>query len=208
MNICLVTNAIYDPVPEYVQYTNALKQLYCDSWGIEYLFTSENPLPHLHPQWCKTTFMLKALEEYDWAVWIDCDAATVGMEFDLGGFLSTVGDKVVIAKDINGWNSGVLAVSNKERSMKWLNYIHSLRDEPKYRNGWREQQAMSDSFSGSWKGIELVPQSGIGWNSYLDIYGRKEPNLYEHGHWVLHIPGVRDEIRDRIFGNGEWIAMR
>ena len=84
MKICLVTNAIYDPVPEYVQYTNALKQLYCDSWGIEYLFTSENPLPHLHPQWCKTTFMLKALEEYDWAVWIDCDAATVGTKKGAG----------------------------------------------------------------------------------------------------------------------------
>jgi hypothetical protein len=50
-----------------------------------------------------------------------------------------------------------------------------------------------------------VPPKGIGWNSYLSIYGRNDdPNLYGDGHWCLHIPCKPDSIRNRIFRNEEW----
>ena len=203
-----MTNAVYRSFPEFVGYTNGLKQEYCDIWGIDYVFTNKNPHPNSHPQWCKLSVILDEITDCDWVVWMDCDAATVGMGFDLQGWLSTVGDRVVMQKDKLGWNSGVFAVSNRENGLAWLRYIESQSESPRYAKGWRDQQAMIDSFNGDWGGIVLEPPPEIGWNNYMRLYNRDDdPNPFRKGHWVLHLPGVGDHVRNRIFRNCEWLSL-
>ena len=205
MKIAIATNCIYGSEPEYVKYTDRYKMQYCEKWGIDYLRTSDNPLPSLHAVWSKIPIVMDELKRYDWVVWMDADATTVGMEFDIASYLSGLDDKVVMQKDKLNWNAGVFAVSNGKRTRQWLEKIYEMRTVPKYSRGWREQQAMIDSFKSGWGDIVEVPPKGIGWNSYLSIYGRDDdPNLYGDGHWCLHIPGKPDSIRNRIFRNEEW----
>lgn len=206
MKIALVTNCIYKVESEYIKYSDDYKRQYCEKWGIDYLRTNENPLPDLHPVWSKIPLVIDDLKRYDWVVWMDADATTIGMDFNLEEYLSTIDDKVIIQRDIHDWNAGVFAVSNGEMTLKWINHIYELKNEPKYNSGWREQQAMIDSFKSDWKDIVSVPPKSIGWNNYLPIYGRSsEPNVFNKGHWCLHIPGVIDSRRDVIFKNKEWI---
>lgn len=205
MKIAIATNCIYGSEPEYIKYTDRHKREYCEKWGIDYLRTSDNPLPSLHAVWSKIPIVMDELKGYDWVVWMDADATTVGMEFDIASYLSGLDDKVVMQKDKLNWNAGVFAVSNGARTGQWLEKIYEMRTVPKYNRGWREQQAMIDSFKSGWGFVVEVPPKGIGWNSYLPIYGRDDdPNLYENGHWCLHIPGKHDSIRNRIFRNEEW----
>ena len=205
MKIAIATNCIYGSEPEYIKYTDRYKMQYCEKWGIDYLHTSDNPLPSLHAVWSKIPIVMDELKGYDWVVWMDADATTVGMEFDIASYLSGLDDKVVMQKDKLNWNAGVFAVSNGARTRKWLDKIYEMRTVPKYSRGWREQQAMIDSFKSGWGDVVEVPPKGIGWNSYLPIYGRNDDlNLYEDGHWCLHIPGKPDSIRNRIFRNEEW----
>ena len=205
MKIAIATNCIYGSEPEYVKHTDRYKTQYCEKWGIDYLRTSDNPLPSLHAVWSKIPIVMDELKIYDWVVWMDADATTVGMEFDVASYLSGLDDKVVMQKDKLNWNAGVFAVSNGARTGQWLEKIYEMRTVPKYNCGWREQQAMIDSFKSGWDDVVEVPPKGIGWNSYLPIYGRDDdPNLYGDGHSCLHIPGKPDSIRNRIFRNEEW----
>lgn len=205
MKIAIATNCIYDQEPEYIKYTDRYKKQYCEKWRIDYLRTSDNPLQSLHAVWSKIPIVIDELKRYDWVVWMDADATTVGMGFDIASYLSGLDDKIVMQKDKLNWNAGVFAVSNGARTRKWLDKIYEMRTVPKYSRGWREQQAMIDSFKSGWGDVVEVPPKGIGWNSYLPIYGRDDdPNLYGDGHWCLHIPGKPDSIRNRIFRNEEW----
>lgn len=200
MKAGILTNVIYSNVPEYIKYTDDLKKLYCERQGIDYLRLSKNNVPGLHPVWCKPGLILDVLKNYDWIVWMDADAATVNHNFDLKSYLSGIDDKIIIIKDINNWNAGVFAVSNKPNSIRWLEMIESHKNDSKYQHGWREQQAMIDSFDSEWKDIVFQPPVEIGWNSYMNIYGRKEPNLYIEGKsWCVHLPGIGDGKRKDIF---------
>ena len=201
MDLAIVTNAWYPAgVPEYVHMTDELKSRYCRRWNIDYLRTAENPHPENPPAWAKPSIMLRALEDHAWAVWMDCDAAPVGMEFDIQGFLLGMPQLVVMARDINGWNSGVFAIPWTDRCMDWLGLVESMHGDARYQSGWWDQQAMSDTFDSGHAGIVVQPDPSIGFNSYPDIYNRKgDPNLYRDGHWCMHVPGADDKTRANAF---------
>ena len=126
MKIAIATNCIYGSEPEYVKHTDRYKTQYCEKWGIDYLRTSDNPLPSLHAVWSKIPIVMDELKIYDWVVWMDADAATVGMEFDVASYLSGLDDKVVMQKDKLNWNAGVFAVSNGARTGQWLEKIYEM----------------------------------------------------------------------------------
>ncbi len=203
----IVTNALYTKEPEYVRYTDALKAAYCQECNMDYIRLSANPYPDLHPVWCKPRILLDVVQDYEAVVWMDADAATVNYDFDLPMFLLISFGKVVMARDINGWNAGVFSVSHSSENLEWLAYIDSLRHERRYQRGYREQQAMADSFGPAngaentpWAKIVSEPPPIIGWNSYPDIYNRKgDPNIYQPSHFILHIPGASDGRRAAIF---------
>ena len=203
MKIAMVTNAVYDDLPDYVAMTDALKCRYCHVYGIEYVRMAANPHPEIRPEWQKISVLLGLVGKYDWLVWMDCDAAPLNIEFDLPGYLSSVEGHVVMRKDVNGWNAGVFAIPNDRRCIKWLKHVNSLRNEARYHVGFYEQQAMADTLDEvKWRDIVVEPPDEIGWNNYLDgIYGRTgDPNVFQQWHWTLHLPACNSGFRKDVFG--------
>lgn len=203
MKIAILTNALYNSLPEYVAITDVMKCMYCGRHGIEYVRMAANPHPELHAVWQKPRLMLDIMRNHDWTVWVDCDAAPINMVFDLEKYLSSVGDHVVMMKDIMGFNAGVFAVPGTDRGVKWMTYIESIRNEKRYQTGFREQNAIADSFGmDEWRDFVVEPPREIGWNNYLELYGKRgDPNLVVRGSWMLHIPCCDDVNRGNIFRN-------
>ena len=202
MDILLATNALYENEPEFVALTDALKAEYVRRHkGMGYLRSTANPYPDLPPAWAKPRIILDALAIAEWVVWVDADAAPVGMDADLSGLLKSVPEgKVLMAKDINGWNSGVFACHHDQRTIDWLSHIDAQRGEERYRTGWWEQQAMMDSFGmKEWAGIPTEPPKSFGWNDYPDAYPFAIPNVAHDGGWCVHTPGKPDFFRNKYF---------
>lgn len=199
MKIRIVTNAIEKHgMPRYIEHTDRLKARYCASAGWEYVCRRDDVHPELPPHWSKPSVLMEALRDCDWVVWMDCDAAPVNRYVDIAGYLATVGDRIVMQRDIYNWNAGVFAVPRSR--MDWLEYIEEQRNCPQYHRHWMEQLAMIDSFKGRWGACVVQPPREIGWNSYLPLYHRKgDPNLWREGDWVLHLPALDNGLRERIF---------
>ncbi|MBP5458950.1 MAG: hypothetical protein J6Y62_02060 [Clostridia bacterium] len=201
MKITLVTVSAYKERPEYLDSTERLKFSYCLKWKWGYKCRKALTRPGYHPVWEKMPVLKEALKEgADWAVWMDADAAPVTPSMDVGSYLAAEEKKIIMLKDRNGINAGVFAVPNERHFLEWLDYIDKQRDNPRYRDGWKEQNAMKDSFAGPFKGCMKEPPREIGWNQYLDVYDyRNEWNLWREGDWCLHLPACRDSFRTETF---------
>ena len=210
MRIAIVTNCVYRKEPEYVGYTDGYKRRYCDKWGIDYLRTNDDIHPDNPPAWSKPAIMLRSIRDYDWLVWMDADAAPVDMDVDIKKFLSFTPRKIIMQKHGKTWNSGVFALPNDERCIRWMEYIEGRRNMPRYQRGLWEQYAMTDSFkTDEWNDIPWNPPYELGWNCCLPVFrGAGEPSAYEEGRWCIHVFGQPDNVRNRIFRNEEWIERR
>ncbi len=195
MDVCVLTNVIYDIIPDYVAVSNRQKAEYCGKHNLGWIPLRVNPHPEAHPCWCKPSLMAWALQQYCWCVWMDADAMPVNMAIDIGSYLADVAEPVVMSKDINGFNAGVLAVRCDARD--WLIEIDKRRVLPQYQRRFREQQAMADSINSGEVKCHIPPLN-IGWNDYIqELYHRScDPNIYRRGEsWCLHLPAVRDDKR-------------
>lgn len=192
MEVCILTNCIYNPLPEYVAISDAAKARYCARHNMGWLSLRSNPRPDSHPCWCKPSLLIWALERYEWAIWMDADALPVNQEWSVARYLEGLEEPVVMGKDINGFNAGVFAVRKDARD--WLGIIDSRRHLPQYTRRFREQQAMADSIAMGEIACH-VPDLAYGWNDYIpELYNRTcDRNIYRRGEsWCLHLPAVKD----------------
>lgn len=215
MKIAICTVASYKtPLrqhEDFVSVSNELKRLYCERHGYRWIFTGDNPRPEISAQWAKFSIILHAFREHgaDWAVWMDADAAPVKMDFDLEAFLATTpNDKIVMCKDILGWNSGVFAVPNCQRAFEWLDKLGSDETVKKFdpypqRYPFKDQDAIKASFESGYSDFVIEPPKEIGWNNYDKVYAKYSngmPNEFIEGqHWCLHIPGFYNGYRKKRF---------
>ena len=193
---------------DYVNITDSLKAYYCRTHeNVDFICSKENPHPGRDPHFCKFSMLLYAfLKGYDWAVWMDADAAPVNMDFDIVDYLSKCDQtKMVIAEDVNGLNSGVFAMPNTDKSDTWLRMLDTEKVSDFFsKSRFWDQDAIVDSLKTEYfRDFTQAPDPGIGFNSYENIYphyGDVElPNEYRKGHWVLHIPGTTNTYRARRF---------
>lgn len=204
MKVAIVTNAVYNNPPEYERYTNELKKKYVDAQGVDFHKYSYNPHPGWHPVFSKFEPILKTLEKgYDWIIWMDCDAAPVNHSIDVKEWLKDKPQKVIMLKDALGWNAGVFAVPNCQRSIDWLKWLDTEKNMRNFDKGFRDQDEMAYTFATSHSDFILDDGYEFGFNNYDDIYPHaKKPNLFVEGKsWCLHIPGYRDDYRANRFGN-------
>lgn len=198
MRISIVTNTIYKQEPRYIELTDALKTRWCAAHGVEYIRSHYNPHPDLHPCWCKPSVLLKFFEGRDWLIWMDADAAPIGGA-DLPALFAEAKDRMVIGRDINGFNAGVFAIPCSDFGRHLLGAVEAHCGDEKYQRGFREQQCIADILEAC-PDMGYIPPPEVGWNSYPNIYRRGgDPNIYRFGHWCLHIPGASDATRERIF---------
>ena len=150
MKVAIVTNAVYNNPPEYERYTNELKKKYVDAQGVDFHKYSYNPHPGWHPCFCKFEPLLKTLEKgYDWIIWMDCDAAPVNHSIDVKEWLKDKPQKVIMLKDALGWNSGVFAIPNCQRSIDWLKWLDTESNMRNFDKGFRDQDEIAYTFATS-----------------------------------------------------------
>ena len=210
LKVAICTLASYKtplrPQDDFVTVTNNLKAKYSEMHGIRFLFSDDNPRPEVSAQWGKFSLVEHALREgADWAVWMDADAAPVNMDFDLVRYLSDFPkNTIIMGRDVLGWNSGVFAVPNCDRSFKWLEELGSDETLAKFdpdpkKYPFKDQDAIVASFEGEYADFVTEPDADIGWNNYDKIYDRYSdgmPNEFVDGdHWCLHIPGFFNGYR-------------
>jgi len=208
MKIAICTCGVYNPpLPphfDYVSVTDELKARYCKKFGHTYLSSKENPQEDKDAHWVKFPLLLYALGkmDFDWAVWMDCDAAPVNFDVDIAGLLAGMDpNKVVIRKDILGWNSGVFAVPNTSKAIQWL---LSLDSDQTYKTFEKAPFFDQDAIAASFKHPDYCdfyqfPSENFGFNQFDDIYQYYSvpiPNEYIPGKsWCLHVPGYGDAYR-------------
>ena len=109
--------------------------------------------------------------------------------------------KIVCSTDILGLNFGVFAVPCNEFGKAFLEELESHCHDEKYQRRFKEQQCVMDMIAEHPDWL-LEPPRSIGWNTYLNIYGRaEEPNRYFDGAWCIHLPGIKNETLREIYVN-------
>ncbi len=192
---------------DYVSVTDSLKAFYCRTHeGVDFVCSKENPHPGRDPHFCKFSMILYAfLKGYDWAIWMDADAAPVNMSFDIADYLSRFDkDHMLIQRDVNGINSGVFAMPNTERSDTWLRMLDTEKVDEFFRKSkfWDQDAIASLLDTPEFRDFAIEPDREIGFNNYENIYPAEDeqlPNEYHKGDWVLHIPGMTNAYRFRRF---------
>ena len=199
MKIALITNAIYDPLPDWVRYTDATKAEYCRRQKTRhemiYVRTSDMPHPELHPMWQKPAIMLQYAKRFDWIIWMDADAGINNQDADVPAYLATADNsRIVMSKGNLGWNAGVLAVPCTEPGLDWLRRWEDLRNEPAYQTGWRDQHGVIALIKEN-PSIVQIPPVELGWNCYPWM----SPCPLTKRSWCLHMPNCSADRRTRTF---------
>ena len=205
---CFIAEQNVNPAEyDYVSVTDSLKAFYCRTHeNVDFVCSKENPHPGRDPHFCKFSMLLYAfLKGYDWAIWMDADAAPVNMGFDIAEYLSRQDkEHMLIQKDVNGINSGVFAMPNTSRSDVWLRMLDTEKVDEFFRNSkfWDQDAIESLLETEQFSDFAVEPDKSIGFNNYEVIYPAADtpiPNEYRKGDWVLHIPGAPNGYRYRRF---------
>jgi len=122
--------------PEFVEASYSNKRSFCDKWNATCVFSDQPPggdnanKPNLD-KWRQIDRTLRA-SAADWIMWLDCDAAFTNLNVDWRRHLQNylVDEKVMlVSKDRNGVNSGVLFVPNTMEARRFAMKLEAdLRD--------------------------------------------------------------------------------
>lgn len=161
-----------------------------------------------HPCWTKIRLINQNLHSFDWLFYIDSDAIITDRDQALEGYIHAMelqGQIIGICDDCNGPNAGVLLVKNCPdtqrlfRLVRWENYP----DQLPHTDQLSEQAALLHWMRQTLKPEQVARFAQRVFNSYLyDLYNGRYH--YPQGEWcdgdlVLHLPGVDNATRVRVF---------
>lgn len=200
MKVAICTSGIYENKHRFVEITNELKKTYCKKNGIGFLFCDQTTDNNRRNTWSRFSLLLQAFDAgADWAVWMDADVAPLNHDFNLVDFLSEIpNDKIVINRNVKGFDCAVFAVPKTDRMIEWLLCMDSEETFNKYKStALQEKSAIEDSL---FVDMYQTVQENVGWCCYEDIYSRPDLQIFEFGkHWCLHIPHMGDNYRESRF---------
>lgn len=179
----------------YNQYTSKSKIDYCNRWGYKY-FQYNSLDRSRHPAWshllaCKDIF--EKNPNIDIALKIDADAMIMNHTISIESIVDGIGEDIhkyhfVIAKDINGINSGVHITT---RQPDVINVLDELYNNPKTINHhWWEQGALMDYYEKHPEKFLIVPQKLF--NCYTEHHAKAGVSLeciFSPGDFIVHSPG-------------------
>lgn len=136
----LVLTATNSKGREVHELTHPLNRAYCDAHQIDYAVESIPDDDNLHPSWAKIGIIQRFLEEYEYVLWIDTDAAFVGAS-DIRHALKEA--TLNIAVDHNGVNCGVMVWRSCDEAKQALGRMRGACD--RFRDHkWFEQAALME----------------------------------------------------------------
>ena len=186
--------------PEYINVSLSNKRLFCDKWGAKCVLPSErldNDLGY-HAKWEKLVYINRTLymENVDWVLWMDCDAAFTNMMIDWRLHIPLNRSKLmIVSSDKNGINLGVFLVPNTSQSRRLIENMYEKRHYvEQMQSKWKDQSALIElikedpSITNS---IEVVSQQKL--NSFLKDERNKDGKKWQPYDWIMHQVLCREE---------------
>jgi len=121
---------------------------------LEYCSQQDDTACHLSTQssdkcnsfvWEKEFSLLRHLHEHEWLLWADCDAVMTNLTLSLDSVTQQAqpGDDLLVIKDHQFYNLGILMIRSSKWSEWFLREMLSLRDWMESMKGaWRDQKAL------------------------------------------------------------------
>jgi hypothetical protein len=144
------------------------------------------------PSWYKVQFILNEFNKgHEWVMWVDADTLLVNKNFDINQLIDK-NSEVIISRDINGLNCGVMLWKKTTRTQEILKAIW---DSLEFLNHpWWEQAAFiklyDENFLDMQKFVKIVPQNQLNAYNYF-LYGieHKQGQLNANS-IILQFPGL------------------
>jgi hypothetical protein len=184
---------------------------YAESHGYRYICA---PFPDGQGSWPKVDILAKAFEDstITTALWIDADAIFTNFDLTITEHLPSPGRGIVWAPDINGPNAGVMWMAN---SMLVRQLLWAVRTSGRHlfgMMGWHDQSAFrffsrEEPYRTLFKTVRQETM-----NSYRnDLYQDGRPQdfgQWKPGDFILHLPGISNDVRERVFKENAKGEMR
>ena len=143
------------------------------------------------PAWYKIKAIKKYLNDYDWIVWLDSDIVITNNNFNIFEFINKFKEKkVIIGKDFNNVNSGVMFWKSCKSNLELLDEIWSK----KYciNHYWLEQKAIIDMIEAGNKDFHILDES----DSWIINASTKN---FKNDSWLIHFAGFKNnKLKNKI----------
>lgn len=203
-SLAVVSVCISGPrfTPEYINASLSNKRLFRNRWGAMCVLPSERldngDMENYHAKWEKLVYINQTLhmENVDWVLWMDCDAAFTNLEVDWRTHVPLNKSKLmVVSEDKNGINLGVFLVPNTLQSREFVQQLYEKRhyvEQMQFK--WKDQSALIELIKDDPNiktKIEIVPQRKI--NSFLKDERNKDGKKWQAYDWIMHQVLCREE---------------
>jgi hypothetical protein len=124
---------------------------YAKRYGFDYELVQVFPTPEKPASWHKLPIVKNRFSKYDWVLCVDLDAFFYNHKTSVLGFIPR-NKEIVVSKDGNGYNCGVMAWKATARNADILDKMWSL-DQFNH-HGWWEQAAFHELANQNYAGMQ------------------------------------------------------
>ena len=179
---------------------------YCERHGYELAVKTDEWSDVIY--FDKIQYLIDILEnnpDVKWIWWLDCDALITNFNKKIEDYVDD-NYHIIISTDVNGINCGSFFVKNSPQALEWLHMILDHKERYKIKK-WDnpEQTPMIMTYIKYRDWIKLVPQKEINSYNYALLYPTLDNHdmlgvvgEWEPGDWVLHWPGIPNQLRLQI----------
>lgn len=125
---------------EMIELTRKRNEEYCKRWGFDYQVHIDNVVPEWDIKnggWAKVELIRRALEKYEFVVWLDADAMIYDLDTDLREACQDIGVCWHRIPQLNHWNVGVMYFKASPEVIDFVNQW--IGKYPGAKDGWFEQ---------------------------------------------------------------------
>lgn len=172
-------------IKRYALITTQVMFDYTQKHGYKFLCFDQQISPNRPPSWSKIPAIMEAFDEgAEWAFWVDADALILNPFHKIEEFIDNEKD-IVITKDENGINCGMILFHNTAWTRYFLNKLWSM--EQYINHKWWEQGAFHElyTYPGVSERIKVLNQRSF--NSYFGDYSLTD--------FILHVAGTPEYMR-------------
>ena len=215
-----VVSAATENISYQYEYTNRIKKLYCDRFGVDYIFEKWNSDARVATN-RKTEMIKKYIKSYDYVVWMDADAWFNNFDVDIRTIIEKWSDEnteIIVCRDHNNatadkaktmpWaliNAGVLVVKNSELA---INMINTWDDRKHDKDLQKTLQGMYPTLKDQPALCSLI-LFDKDFSSHVNIIPYTEMDFFPNANWTMQ--KLSDELVYHCVGatkndHGKWMA--
>lgn len=186
---------------EIAKITDLSKKEYAESHGYDFYSRKEIKLTERASNWERISIFLDYIDKYDWIFYTDCDSMIMNHTIKLENLIDDNFDIIISEterKNLIQTNTGVMLVKCSKWTKDFMNLLLTDKYKNYYHENMWEQGAINNEINTD---AEIKKHFKIThlrfFNSYYHAW---HPNdNYQHGDFVIHLPGRSNESRYQIF---------